>query len=61
MPSAALRGLKGRRGKLGHQMNPTQKEIEMTTSDFISEPLELDARAGDGIDVRLFWHPAPTR
>jgi hypothetical protein len=38
-------------------MNPTQKEIEMTTSDFISEPLELDAREGDGIDVQLFWHP----
>ena len=30
----------------------------MTTSDFTSEPRELDTRAGDGIDVRLFWHPA---
>ena len=29
----------------------------MTTSDFTSEAKELDARAGDGIDVRLFWHP----
>ena len=38
-------------------MNATQEEIEMTTSDYTSEPLELDARAGDGIDVRLFWHP----
>jgi hypothetical protein len=38
-------------------MNATQEEIEMTTSDFTSEPLELDARTGDGIAVRLFWHP----
>ncbi len=30
----------------------------MTSSDFTSELLELDARAGDGIDVRLFWYPA---
>ena len=29
----------------------------MTTSDFTSEARELDARSGDGIDVRLFWHP----
>ena len=29
----------------------------MTTSDFMHEARELDARAGDGIDVRLFWHP----
>jgi hypothetical protein len=29
----------------------------MTPSDFISETRELDARAGDGIDVRLLWHP----
>lgn len=29
----------------------------MTASDFSSEAKELDARAGDGIDVRLFWHP----
>jgi hypothetical protein len=28
----------------------------MTASDFTS--MELDTRAGDGIDVRLFWHPA---
>ena len=28
----------------------------MTTSDFATEPVELDARSGDGIDVRLFWH-----
>ncbi len=30
----------------------------MTTSDFTSEAKELDARTGDGFDVRLFWHPA---
>ena len=30
----------------------------MTTSDFINEARELDRRAGDGIDVRLLWHPA---
>ena len=29
----------------------------MTASDFTSDAKELDARAGDGIDVRLFWHP----
>ena len=39
-------------------MNPTQKEIEMTTSDFTTEAKELDARAGDGFEVRLLWHPA---
>jgi hypothetical protein len=39
-------------------MNATQEEIEMTTSDVTSEARELDARTGDGIDVRLFWHPA---
>jgi hypothetical protein len=38
-------------------MNATQED-EMTASDFTSEPQELDARTGDGIDVRLFWHPA---
>jgi hypothetical protein len=55
--SEGLGAHKGCAGGCTHQMNPTQKEIEMTTSDFIREPLELDARAGDGIDVRLFWHP----
>ena len=30
----------------------------MTTSDFTSEARELAARTGDGIDVRLFWHPS---
>jgi hypothetical protein len=39
-------------------MNATQEEIQMTASDFTSNAMELDARAGDGIDVRLFWHPA---
>lgn len=28
----------------------------MTASDFASETKELDARNGDGIDVRLFWN-----
>ncbi len=30
----------------------------MTTTDFTSETRELDARAAEGIDVRLFWHPS---
>jgi hypothetical protein len=34
------------------------KEPQMTTIDLMSEPVELDARSGDGIDVRLFWHPS---
>jgi hypothetical protein len=38
-------------------MNTTQEEIQMTASDFTSNAKELDARAGDGIDVRLFWNP----
>jgi hypothetical protein len=29
----------------------------MTTTDFTCEARELDARAAEGIDVRLFWHP----
>jgi len=29
----------------------------MTISDFTDEARELDRRAGDGIDVRLLWHP----
>ena len=33
----------------------------MTTSDFTSDARELDARMGDGIDVRLFWHPGTDR
>lgn len=33
----------------------------MTTNDFTSEARELDARTGDGFDVRLFWHPAADR
>jgi hypothetical protein len=38
-------------------MNATWEEIEMTTSDLIRAARELDARTGDGIDVRLFWQP----
>ena len=30
----------------------------MTATDFTHEARELDARTGEGIDVRLFWHPA---
>ena len=30
----------------------------MNTTDFTGEVRELDARAAEGIDVRLFWHPA---
>jgi len=30
----------------------------MTTTDFTGGARELDARAAEGIDVRLFWHPA---
>ena len=29
----------------------------MTASDFAGNARELGARAGDGIDVRLFWNP----
>jgi hypothetical protein len=30
----------------------------MTTKDFTGEVRELDARAAEGIEVRLFWYPA---
>ncbi len=30
----------------------------MTSATNITEARELDARAGDGIDVRLLWYPA---
>ena len=30
----------------------------MTNTIDITEARELDARAGDGIDVRLMWYPA---
>lgn len=30
----------------------------MTSTIEITEARELDARAGDGIDVRLLWYPA---
>jgi len=39
-------------------MNATQEEIQMTASEITSNAMELDARAGDGIDVRLFWLPS---
>jgi hypothetical protein len=29
----------------------------MTTTDFICEATELDARTADGISVRLLWYP----
>jgi hypothetical protein len=38
-------------------MHATREEIQMTSSDFTSNAMELDARAGDGIDVGLFWNP----
>ena len=33
----------------------------MTSSDLSEKPVELDARAGDGLDVRLFWHATSGR
>jgi hypothetical protein len=47
-----------RRGNLGSSLETTSKEIEMASTDFISEARELDWRTADGIDVRLLWYPA---
>src|SRR5262245_56223541 len=41
-----------------HRTSPRHEEDPMSTSDVTNKARELDARAVDGIDVRLFWHPA---
>jgi hypothetical protein len=35
-----------------------REELDMTGMTEITKARELDARAGDGIDVRLLWYPA---